>query len=75
MKQLVDTIVIPCSKTHLQTSSTLIFSAGVIFTLQVRTKDREFTSVQELVAYHVKNALPIISAGSQVTISNPVHKQ
>ncbi|XP_078373268.1 SHC-transforming protein 1-like isoform X2 [Oculina patagonica] len=41
---------------------------------KVRTKDREFPNVQELVAYHVKNALPIISSGSQVTISRPVHK-
>lgn len=41
---------------------------------QVRTRDRVFSSVQELVAYHVKNQLPIISSGSQVTISNPVLK-
>ncbi|XP_015766532.1 PREDICTED: SHC-transforming protein 1-like [Acropora digitifera] len=40
----------------------------------VRTKDRVFSSVQELIAYHVENKLPIISAGSQVTISHPVHK-
>jgi len=41
---------------------------------KVRTKDKEFASVQELVEYHVKNSLPIISSGSQVTISNPVLK-
>ncbi|KAM7428020.1 SHC (Src y 2 domain containing) transforming protein [Porites harrisoni] len=41
---------------------------------KVRTKDREFSSVQELVEYHLKNSLPIISSGSQVTISNPVLK-
>ena len=46
----------------------------IIHLLQVRTKDREFSSVQELVAYHLKNSLPIISSGSQVTISNPVLK-
>lgn len=42
---------------------------------KVRTKDREFSSVQELVVYHVNNALPIISSGSQVTITHPVHRQ
>lgn len=41
---------------------------------KVRTKDREFSSVQELVAYHTQNSLPIISSGSQVTITRPVHK-
>ena len=44
------------------------------FFLQVRTRDRVFSSVQELVAYHMDNHLPIISSGSQVTIIHPVHK-
>ena len=57
----------------------LPFAVNVMFnvsirSLQVRTKDREFPSVQELVEYHVKNSLPIISSGSQVTITHPVHK-
>lgn len=42
---------------------------------KVRTKDCEFSSVQELVVYHVNHAVPIISSGSQVTITHPVHKQ
>lgn len=41
---------------------------------KVRTRDRVFSSVQELVAYHMDNHLPIISSGSQVTIIHPVHK-
>ena len=58
---------------HLKPVPLFLFSA-VIRLFQVRTKDREFSSVQELVAYHTKNSLPIISSGSQVTIIRPVHK-
>ena len=41
---------------------------------QVRTKDKIFSSVEELVDYHMNNGLPIISAGSEVTIKNPITK-
>lgn len=40
----------------------------------VRTKDRVFDSVGELVDYHLTNGLPIISAGSELIIKNPVIK-
>lgn len=62
----------PCPR-ELATQVIILISV-VIHSSQVRTKDRQFSSVQELVEYHVKNALPIISSGSQVTISRPVHK-
>lgn len=39
---------------------------------QVRTKDRTFATVDDLVAYHRKNNVPIISGGSDVPISIPV---
>jgi len=39
---------------------------------QVRTKDRIFATVEELISYHQKNNLPIISGGSDVHILDPV---
>lgn len=39
---------------------------------QVRTKDKVFENVEQLIAYHQENDLPIISSGSSVKIKHPV---
>ncbi|NWI17795.1 SHC1 protein, partial [Crypturellus soui] len=41
----------------------------------VRTKDHRFESVSHLISYHVDNALPIISAGSELCLQQPVERR
>uniref|UniRef100_A0A8C4RLH1 SHC-transforming protein 1 n=2 Tax=Erpetoichthys calabaricus TaxID=27687 RepID=A0A8C4RLH1_ERPCA len=41
----------------------------------VRTKDHRFESVSHLVSYHMDNHLPIISAGSEVCLQQPVERR
>ncbi|XP_052000444.1 SHC-transforming protein 1 isoform X2 [Xyrauchen texanus] len=41
----------------------------------VRTKDHRFESVSHLISYHMDNRLPIISAGSEVCLQQPVERQ
>ncbi|XP_075908738.1 SHC-transforming protein 1-like isoform X1 [Petromyzon marinus] len=41
----------------------------------VRTKDRRFDSVSHLIGYHRDNQLPIISAGSELSLKQPVERQ
>ncbi|TRZ02957.1 hypothetical protein DNTS_009927 [Danionella cerebrum] len=41
----------------------------------VRTKDHRFESVSHLISYHVDNRLPIISAGSEVCLQEPVDRR
>lgn len=41
----------------------------------VRTKDRFFESISDLINYHHRNALPIISAESALLLKTPVHKK
>uniref|UniRef100_A0A673GCV0 SHC-transforming protein 1 n=1 Tax=Sinocyclocheilus rhinocerous TaxID=307959 RepID=A0A673GCV0_9TELE len=41
----------------------------------VRTKDHRFESVSHLISYHMDNRLPIISAGSEVCLQQPVDRQ
>uniref|UniRef100_A0A8C9YK27 SHC-transforming protein 1 n=1 Tax=Sander lucioperca TaxID=283035 RepID=A0A8C9YK27_SANLU len=38
----------------------------------VRTKDHRFESVSHLISYHMDNRLPIVSAGSEVCLQQPV---
>uniref|UniRef100_A0A8K9XHM0 SHC-transforming protein 1 n=1 Tax=Oncorhynchus mykiss TaxID=8022 RepID=A0A8K9XHM0_ONCMY len=38
----------------------------------VRTKDHHFESVSHLISYHMDNRLPIVSAGSEVCLQQPV---
>uniref|UniRef100_UPI00358E16F3 SHC-transforming protein 1 isoform X2 n=1 Tax=Myxine glutinosa TaxID=7769 RepID=UPI00358E16F3 len=40
----------------------------------VRTKDRRFDSVSHLIEYHRDNQLPIISAGSELCLKQPVNR-
>ncbi|XP_051576521.1 SHC-transforming protein 1-like isoform X2 [Myxocyprinus asiaticus] len=40
----------------------------------VRTKDHRFESVSHLISYHMDNRLPIISAGSEVCLQQPVER-
>uniref|UniRef100_A0A8C4WXG0 SHC (Src homology 2 domain containing) transforming protein 1 n=1 Tax=Eptatretus burgeri TaxID=7764 RepID=A0A8C4WXG0_EPTBU len=40
----------------------------------VRTKDREFSNVSHLITYHRTNQLPIISAGSELCLRQPVER-
>lgn len=42
---------------------------------QVRTKDHRFESVSHLISYHMDNRLPIISAGSEVCLKQPVERR
>ncbi|XP_006734880.1 SHC-transforming protein 1 isoform X3 [Leptonychotes weddellii] len=41
----------------------------------VRTKDHRFESVSHLISYHVDNHLPIISAGSELCLQQPVGRK
>ncbi|XP_009290568.1 SHC-transforming protein 1 isoform X2 [Danio rerio] len=41
----------------------------------VRTKDHRFESVSHLISYHMDNRLPIISAGSEVCLQQPVDRK
>ncbi|CAG11871.1 unnamed protein product, partial [Tetraodon nigroviridis] len=41
----------------------------------VRTKDHRFESVSHLISYHMDNRLPIISAGSEVCLKQPVERR
>lgn len=41
----------------------------------VRTKDRHFESIPDLITYHHKNALPIISVESELLLKNPIPKK
>nr|AMO65031.1 src activatable repoter BSRmut [synthetic construct] len=40
----------------------------------VRTKDHRFESVSHLISYHMDNHLPIISAGSELCLQQPVSR-
>lgn len=42
---------------------------------QVRTKDHRFESVSHLISYHMDNRLPIISAGSELCLQQPVERK
>ena len=44
-------------------------------TAQVRTKDHRFESVSHLISYHMDNHLPIISAGSELCLQQPVERK
>lgn len=53
-------------------------SPGLILfltTSQVRTKDHRFESVSHLISYHMDNHLPIISAGSELCLQQPVERK
>lgn len=41
----------------------------------VRTKDHRFESVSHLISYHMDNHLPIISAGSELCLQQPVDRK
>ncbi|XP_036778245.2 SHC-transforming protein 1 isoform X4 [Manis pentadactyla] len=41
----------------------------------VRTKDHRFESVSHLISYHMDNHLPIISAGSELCLQQPVERK
>ncbi|XP_072917365.1 SHC-transforming protein 1 isoform X1 [Hemitrygon akajei] len=41
----------------------------------VRTKDHRFESVSHLISYHMDNQLPILSAGSEVCLQQPVERR
>uniref|UniRef100_A0A6Q2ZHL9 SHC-transforming protein 1 n=1 Tax=Esox lucius TaxID=8010 RepID=A0A6Q2ZHL9_ESOLU len=41
----------------------------------VRTKDHRFDSVSHLISYHMDNRLPIVSAGSEVCLQQPVERR
>ncbi|XP_077615460.1 SHC-transforming protein 3, partial [Crocuta crocuta] len=40
----------------------------------IRTKDRVFDSISHLINHHLENSLPIVSAGSELCLQQPVEK-
>lgn len=48
---------------------------SILCLFQVRTKDHRFESVSHLISYHMDNRLPIISAGSEVCLKQPVERR
>lgn len=41
---------------------------------QIRTKDRIFDSISHLINHHLENSLPIVSAGSELCLQQPVER-
>lgn len=41
---------------------------------QVRTRDRIFDSISHLINHHLENKLPIVSAGSELCLQQPVER-
>uniref|UniRef100_A0A8I6A6R6 SHC adaptor protein 3 n=1 Tax=Rattus norvegicus TaxID=10116 RepID=A0A8I6A6R6_RAT len=41
----------------------------------VRTKDRVFDSISHLITYHLESSLPIVSAGSELCLRQPVERK
>ena len=41
---------------------------------QIRTKDKVFDSISHLINHHLENSLPIVSAGSELCLQQPVEK-
>ncbi|XP_038190249.1 SHC-transforming protein 3 [Arvicola amphibius] len=41
----------------------------------IRTKDRVFDSISHLIHYHLESSLPIISAGSELCLQQPVERK
>lgn len=46
-----------------------------IFSVQVRTKDHIFDSISHLIGHHRDNNLPIVSAGSELCLLQPVGRK
>lgn len=42
---------------------------------QIRTKDRVFDSISHLIHYHLESGLPIVSAGSELCLQQPVERK
>lgn len=42
---------------------------------QVRTKDMLFDSISHLIAYHLKNELPIVAAESELHLKQAVRRK
>lgn len=41
---------------------------------QIRTRDRTFDSISHLINHHLANRLPIVSAGSELCLQQPVER-
>lgn len=41
---------------------------------QIRTRDRIFDSISHLINHHLVNRLPIVSAGSELCLQQPVER-
>ncbi|XP_005066364.1 SHC-transforming protein 3 [Mesocricetus auratus] len=41
----------------------------------IRTKDRVFDSISHLINYHIESSLPIVSAGSELCLQQPVERK
>ncbi|XP_032740241.1 SHC-transforming protein 3 [Rattus rattus] len=41
----------------------------------IRTKDRVFDSISHLITYHLESSLPIVSAGSELCLRQPVERK
>lgn len=47
----------------------------VVDAAQVRTKDMLFDSISHLIAYHLKNELPIVAAESELHLKQVVRRK
>lgn len=54
----------------------LCLTYGVLSSsFKVRTKDRIFDSISHLINHHLENNLPIVSAGSELCLQQPVERK
>lgn len=42
---------------------------------QIRTKDRVFDNISHLINHHLESRLPIVSAGSELCLQQPVERK
>lgn len=59
-----------CSSLHLG-----MCSACFVLSPQIRTKDRVFDSISHLIGHHLESRLPIVSAGSELCLQQPVERK
>lgn len=56
-------------------SETFYWSQMTLYLQKVRTKDHIFESISHLIGHHRDNNLPIVSAGSELCLKQPVERK
>lgn len=49
--------------------------SSFLLLLQIRTRDRVFDSISHLINHHLESSVPIISAGSELSLQQPVERR